>query len=728
MCLSIGNGRNLKYKQSVENIIKSGLLNIKVPFISNKDQIDKDVEYYAHTFGGTAFITKSGNIVYSFLPPANEHKINSGKYSSHQKSKALALKEQFINGKLVKVRGENEVSAKVNYIQGADRLKWKRDIPAFESVCFGEVYKGIDIQLKAFGNNIEKLFFINPGANPMDIKIEMAGAKNLKVNNSGELEVETEMGTVSFTKPVAYQEHKGKKNYIPVEYKVNKNEYGFRTGNYDSEKTLVIDPLIASTFLGGSDIDDMYEPTIALDNNGNIYITGFTSSPDFPTTTGVYNTKFNRVSRERFISKFNSDLSQLLASTFIGGRGFGMGFVGGDGDELGHGLAVNKDGNVYIAGYTESPDYPVTSGSFDESFNGGRDVFVSKLSGDLSTLLASTYIGGSGDEGFQWPRIDMTLNNNGDVIVAGITHSNDFPISDFAYDKTYNGGSRSGDAFIVKFDRNLTRLLASTYLGGKENEWRLAVVMDKRGTVYVCGQTESLNFPTTSGAYRETFTGDNPEMGEIFISKIDSDLSKLLASTLFGGDKDEEALKMRVDEGGEIYLSGYTDSENFPTTEGAYNREWNGGNRDAFVAKFDNNLGKLTASTLLGGSMRDMCRGMIFNEKGEIYVTGMTESADFPVTPGAYKNDLGGVSKRQREAFISKFNNDLSELLISSCFGGNLADDAFCIEMDKNGDLYVAGLTSSKNFPVSEGAYDNSYNGGRNDCFISKFDSELSGK
>jgi hypothetical protein len=487
-------------------------------------------------------------------------------------------------------------------------------------------------------------------------------------------------------------------------------------------------PLLASTFLGGSDADDTYEPSIALDKDGNVYVTGFTSSHDFPTTPGAYSKNFSGGTRDRFVSKFNNDLTELLASTFLGGRGERGGIIGGNGDELGHAISVDDDGNVYLAGYTESTDFPVTKGSFDESYNGGRDVFISKLDSNLSTLLASTYIGGSGDEGFQWPRIDMTIDQNGDVYVAGITHSTDFPTSDFAFDRTFNGGLRAGDAFLVKLDGNLTNLLAATYIGGSGNEWRISVIMDENKSVIISGETESPDFPTTPEAYDKEANENDNIIKDIFISKLSLDLSTLKASTYFGGNNLEEALKIRVNKDGDIYAAGYTESKDFPTTQGAYNREWSGGQRDAFVAKFNNSLSRLIASTLFGGSIRDMARGIVLGKHGDIYVTGVTASPNFPDTSGTYKVNFRKGSLNQRDAVVSKFSADLNKLLVSFTFGGSSVDDAYCIEIDKNGDIYIAGLTTSHDFPTTEKAFDNSYNNGGNDCFIIKFDKNLSEK
>jgi len=478
----------------------------------------------------------------------------------------------------------------------------------------------------------------------------------------------------------------------------------------------IIDPFLASTFLGGSDTDDMYEPTIFLDKEGQVYMSGFTSSDDFPTTPGAYSTEFNQGARDRFISKLNNDLSLLIVSTFIGGKGFGGGFVGGNGDELGHGIVLDRDGNVYIAGYTESPDYPVTSGSFDESYNGGRDVFITKFDADLNTILASTFIGGSGDEGFQWPRIDIAIDDKGDVYVAGITHSVDFPVTDSAYDQSFNGGLLSGDAFIVKLDASLTHLLASTYIGGDDNEWRVSLKTDAENHVFICGETASSDFPTTSHAYDRTLN----VMKDIFISKLNDDLSELKASTVFGGSQLDEALAMALSEDGTVYITGYTESTDFPTTQESFNQKWNGGKRDAYIAKFSSDLSELIASTFLGGSEREMSRGLAVDKRGDVFVTGVTLSSDFPTTQSMKGMDTFEDSSRRRDAFFAKCNADLSRLLFSTRFGGSSSDDAYCIEIDGEGYIYIAGLTASQDFPTSTDGYDDSYNGGQDDCFIVK--------
>ena len=335
------------------------------------------------------------------------------------------------------------------------------------------------------------------------------GAGGLWVNEHGELVAETELGPVKFTKPVAYQEIDGKRVEVGVEYKVEslqlkdentkcetrntklktlnsklastkpnlqstirnpQSEYGFQVASYDRTKPLIIDPLLASTFLGGSSYD--YGNSLTLDTSGNVYVTGYTDPTDFPTTSGAYDTTSNG-SWDVFVSKLNSGLTSLLASTFLGGSG----------SDIGNSLTLDTSGNVYVTGKTESTNFPTTSGAYDTSFNSTADVFVSKLNSELTSLLASTFLGGSAvDEG-----ISLTLDTSGNVYVTGGTVSTDFPTTSGAYDTSHNGGYV--EVFVSKLNSELTSLLASTFLGGSDYDYGKSLTLDTSGNVYVMGDT-----------------------------------------------------------------------------------------------------------------------------------------------------------------------------------------------------------------------------------------------
>jgi parallel beta-helix repeat protein len=661
---------------SCEREILNNVSSLQIPFIENQGQIkDGNVKYYAKTLGGTLFITKDGEMVYS-LP----------KFEKESETKGWVIKESFVGSSVSQVTGEGNAITKVNYFKGNDPAEWRRNISTYRLASLGEIYQGIELNLKAYGNNVEKLFYVKSGADHGRIRVKIDGSDGLRVNHKGELEVETGLGVVKFTKPVAYQEDGGKREYVEVAYNVEGDEYGFKVGDYDRTKELVIDPLLASTFLGGSYHHGESASSIAIDESGNIYVAGSTYSADFPTTTGAYDTSMNGINTDVFVSKFDSNLENLLASTFLGGS---IG-VGGVSWELAHAMVLDRSGNIYVAGYTQSSDFPTTTGAYDYSYNGG-DAFISKLDGNLENLIASTFLG-------SWSGTDsvyaMSIDSSGNVYVAGNTNSPSFPTTPCAYDTTWHGYY---DAFVSKFDSNLENLLASTFLGGgtiggPEYDCANSMYIDNTGAVYVAGDTHSPDFPITPGAYDTTFS----EYMNGFISKFDSNLENLLASTFLSADRGGSANFVCVDSGN-VYVFG---------------RYYYGGS----VIKLDGGLQNLLASTSLGG-----VSAISIDVDGNVYVVGGTNNlADFPTTPGAYDETFNGGS----DAFISKLDNNLQNLLTSTFLGGTDNDGAGCIAIN-SGNVYVAGSTSSSDFPTTHGAYDTTYNGG-SDIFISKLDSDLS--
>ena len=406
-------------KEENKREILNKLSSLKIPFIENKGQINESVSYYAKTFGGTVFITQKGRLIYNL--PAEKG--------------GVVLKEIFIGSKAKTVKGEKKAITKVNYFLGKDRKKWLTDLATYNYVSLGELWQGIRLKVRAYGNNVEKLFYVEPGAKAKNIKVRIEGAKRLELAEDGRLKVITEKGYICFTKPFAYQEIDGKRKQIKVAYVIRGDEYTFKLGKYDQTKPIVIDPLLASTYLGGGNADGA--DALALDPSGNVYVAGYTYSSDFPTTIGAYDKDYNGVD-DGFISKLSSDLSNLLASTYLGGK---------DRDRL-NALALDQSGNVYVAGWTESSDFPTTDGAYDKDYNGYYDAFISKLNSDLNSLLASTYLGGEGDD---W--LALALDQSGNVYVAGWTWSSDFPTTTGAYDKDCNGGN---DNFVSKLDANLS--------------------------------------------------------------------------------------------------------------------------------------------------------------------------------------------------------------------------------------------------------------------------------
>jgi len=660
---------------------------IQVPFIENRGQVEsKDVRFYANTFGGTIFVEKDGVLTYN-LPVEDKG--------------GVVIKEIFTE-KQITITGLEPSPTRVNYFIGKDKSNWKTNIPSYDSIPLGEIYKGIDLTLRAYGNNVEKLFTVLPEENPEIIRIKIEGAKGLKVNEKGELEVITELGTVRFTKPLAYQKIGGKKETVEVTYvSYKENTYGFKVGNYDKKRPLIIDPLLASTFIGGGVGDNDYGRSIAIDATGNVYVTGETHSSDYPTTSGAYDESHNGYC-DVFVSRLDSTLSTLLASTFIGG---------GSAD-CAYSIALDESGNVYVTGETHSSDYATTSGAYDESCNGDRDVFVSKLDSTLSTLLASTSIGGGvGD--YAYGR-SIAIDATGNVYVTGRTDSSGYPTTSGAYDESYNGGR---DTFVSRLDSTLSTLLASTFIGGGSADYVYSIAIDESGNVYVTGYTDSSDYPTTPGAYDESHNG----YYDVFVSKLDMSLSSLLSSTFIGGGDRDEGYSIALDGSGNVYVTGDTHSSDYPTTSGAYDESFNGA-YDVFVSKLDSSLSTLLSSTFIGGGEDDVGYSIAIDGSGNVYVTGLTSSSDYSTTSGAYDRSFNGYLY---DVFISKLDSSLSSLLASTFIGGGSADYAYSIALDETGNVYVTGLTYSSDYPITSGAYDESHNG-YYDVFVSKLDRDLS--
>ncbi len=752
---------------------------LQIPFIANNGQVNEKVKFYANTFGGTVFVTNDGEIVYSlpcgkngelkvegsefringthkgeklgdkgqedknkkpdarnrkanFLTSNPSHETHDLQLKEHHpqselynpqseirnpksETRGIALKESLVGGKISVIKGEEKAITNVNYFKGKDPSKWKANIATYDVVNLGEIYEGIELKLKAYGSNVEKLFYVKPGADPSQIKIKLSGgiesreevksqttdfitsSPKLWINEHGELEVETALGPVKFTKPIAYQEIDDKKVYVPVEYSLlnQKLEYSFKIVGYDKTKEMIIDPLLASTFLGGSYGDPAY--SIFVDKDGNVFVVGSAWSSDFPTTADSYDTSFNGGDEDIFVSKLSSDLTSLLASTYLGGSS----------SDMGRSIVTDLNENIYVVGTTESSDFPTTNGAYDTSYNSGRDVFVVKLNKNLTNLLVSTYLGGSSTD----YSYSITSGQDGNIYVAGSTYSIDFPTTVSAY--SIHGGGDYNDIFVTKLDQNLTYLLASTYLGGSSSDYNYSIAIDSNNSIYIGGLTKSVDFPTTPGVYDTSHNGDY----DVYIAKLNENLTNLIASTYLGGTNSDEGLSIALDFERNVYVTGRTLSSDFPTTSSAYETIYKNG--DIFISKINSDLTSLLASTYLGGSSSDYSRAIAIDVDGNVFLTGETASIDFPITTGIY----GGG---RMDVFITKINGSLTNILASTYLGGSGYDVGFSIAIDTNKNIYVAGSTfdESADFPITIDAYDTSYDSGG--AFISKFDNDLS--
>ncbi|MBI2436221.1 MAG: hypothetical protein HYV41_00515, partial [Candidatus Magasanikbacteria bacterium] len=358
----------------------------------------------------------------------------------------------------------------------------------------------------------------------------------------------------------------------------------------------------------------------------------------------------------------------------------------------------------YIAAQTISTNFPTTGGVYDTTHNGGNeDIIISKLTSDLTTLSASTFLGSDSSD------ISPIIMSNADTIfIVGKTASSSFPTTLGAYDTSYNGG---GDVFISKISSNLQNLLSSTFLGGTTGDTPTAAVLDTSQNVYIVGQPGT-NFPTTTGAY--DIAGDS---GDGFISKLSSDFTSLVASTYLGTSGTDSIEDITINSSGNIIVSGGTSSNDFPTTVGAYDTTKNGGGYNAFITKLDSNLTSILNSTYLGGTgdFFPLETQIALDSIDRIYILGHTASTDFPTSSGAYDTSHNGSD----DLFVCQFNSSLTTLSAGTYLGGSNYDSSTDLIINTS-NLFLTGRTVSTNFPITVGAYDTSHNNS-NDIIVAKF-------
>jgi hypothetical protein len=442
-----------------------------------------------------------------------------------------------------------------------------------------------------------------------------------------------------------------------------------------------------STYLGGSDSEG--NTHITVDQEKNVWITGSTWSANFPTTTNAYNRTYGG-SSDIFVSKFDGKNGSLLYSTYIGGGSY----------ELPNTIEFDVNNDIWVCGETGSSNFPTTSDACDKVFNGSSDCFLFKLSGINGSLLYSTYIGGSGGEMASTLGIDSQNN----VWVTGITLSDNFPTTPLALQPQLNG---SIDAFLCKIMNDDGSLGYSTYFGGSGDDFSYSLTFTPSSDIWVTGYTSSTNFPLTPDANDSILNGGS----DIFLTKLTGNGTNILYSTYIGGGSSEAAISMISDSFGDIWVTGYTTSSNFPRTTDAYDDTY-GGSYDVFLLKFSGNESKYLYSSYFGGNNQDHGRSVQIDTNGYVWVSGETNSDFFPTTLNAYNTTYSG----RRDAFILAIAPNLT-LAYSTYVGGSEFEVFTDLALDPAGKIWLVGKTDSLNFPTTPNAYNDTHSGG-DDAFL----------
>lgn len=673
--------------------------NFPLYFTANIGQVNQKARFYAKASRYTLWLTKKGLVFDSSAGNPGNVKRDVSR---------LIFAGANSNPEMAAVHA---TGLKVNYLIGNDRSKWRGNVPTSKAVLYKNLYNKIDLKIYGIEKEIEYDWIVKPGGNPGDIRFVYKNVKGTRLDDSGNLLAETGLGELIHKRPLCYQQIGNKTVKIKGEFKkTGKNTYGFTVGNYDKQYDLIIDPVVLaySTYLGGSGSDG--GEGIAVDNNGFVYVTGYTSSTNFPVLNQYQD---DQPGWDVFITKIDtgqSGMASLVYSTYAGGSN----------SETGNSIAVDNNGIVYVTGETVSTDFPILNQYQGDPGDILYDAFLIKLDttqSGISSLLYSTYLGGSDNDG----GFGIAVDSTGTAYITGYTWSSDFPTLNGC--QTWPGVLSFMNAFVTKIDTTVagsSGLIYSTYLGGDLTDAGFAIAADNSGIVYVTGQIQSkTGFPLLN--YYQGDPGDNDY--DCFVTKLDttqSGFSSLVYSTYLGGDGPDYGYGIAVDGAGLVYITGSTSSTDFPTLA-QYQSDPSAGFSDAFITKLDTTQSgtpSLLYSTYLGGANHDQGNDIAVDDQGNVYVTGMAGSADFPLR---YQYQAIPPGSGTSNAFISRLNTNLSStpgLVFSTYLGGGDSDQGHAVALGSGGNLFVTGTTYSTDFPVT-----NEYQaflGGGNDAFVAK--------
>lgn len=679
-------------------------------FIENKGQWDSRARFLAQSPGIDSWVTGDG-VVYDFnkfVPDAKQ----ANRLPGHEKEPTKGtryghvVKMSFAGSKAAQMTTTGELPGKLNYFVGNDRTHWATEVRRFSEAHAEQIYNGISARYY-FDNGTPRYdLVVSPGADPSQIQMKFDGADSLDISQGGALRIGTHLGTVEQRGLSVYQGDKSQPTQVNAQMVTDGTTVRFQVGSYDHSKPLVIDPLIFSTYLGGTGDEGRDQiNAVAVDPAGGVVVAGSTGSTNFPTTTGAYDSNYDdqHSNSTGFVAGLNSEGTSLVFATYLGGTGD---IYNGD---LCNGLALDGYGDVIVVGVTGSHDFPITNGVLEgtnqESVQTG---FVSTLGSNGASLKYSTYLGGSGTSGYGDDCLAVTTDVNNDIVIAGYTGSGSFPGTTGAFQSTNNESNPNCTGFITKLNPAESVILWSTYLGGSgasSIDQCTAVASDDSsdvGNVVVAGTTTATNFPTTAGALETSYPGTGRTTG--FVAKINGSGTTELFGTYLGGNGtnfEDVVQAVTLDASGNVFVAGSTGSTNFPTTSGALQTANPDPLFSGFVSELSPGGTALLASTYLGGNgskYGDQCNAIALDSSENVVVTGYTGSGNFPTTSNAY---LGGLTNSQAAGFVDRLNPALTTLEYGTYLGGNLNDQCYALTLDTQGNPVVAGSTFSTNFPTS---------------------------
>lgn len=714
-------------------------------FERNEGQWDKDILYKAERKEGKVFVREDrltfllyDSMNVSFHPHSLEKADNTQRYS------IFSLKP--LNANKTKLQEKELCQGYSNYFKGEDKSKWKSHVLSATGVIYKNIYDGVDWDISELFGNVKHTFIVSPGADISQIKVEYVGVERLS-KEGNQLHLTTRYGEMIESEPYIYVIENGEEKKVEGCYVLQGNVVSYSVQDYDKTKTLYIDPgLVFSTYIGSH--ADSWGMTSCYDNMGMMISGGIVYGGDYPYTEGAYDTVYDS-DWDCVITKYDSLGENLLFSTFLGGNK----------GEMPHSMIVNRNDEIVILGTTGSSNFPVSDNAFQHdmhqgetliyetsiTYPNGSDIFVTCLSPMGDNLVASTLIGGSGNDGLNFRQYygqnplvlydgnDSLYYNYGDcargelitdsannVYVASCTFSSDFPTTTNAFQTSNHGGQ---EAVVFKFDHSLSSLLFSTYLGGMNDDAAYSIDIDNMGRIYVTGGTTSSNFPSTNNSYSPTYNGGTVDA---FLSLLSSDGTTLISSTFYGSSEYDQAYFVRLDKYGNPHIYGQTKA---PGSTLVHNVNYAIPNSGQFIAKFSPMLDNLVWSTVFGtgdglinispsGFAVDVCNriycagwGRIFKYMRNTLGYSTLGTINMQVTPNAYMTQTDG-----QDFYIMSLASDASQLDYATFYGENTtavnygADhvDGGTSRFDRYGNLYqtiCASCGASQDLPTTPNAW-----------------------
>ena len=687
----------------------------RMQFEPNLGQTDPQVHFMARGVGYTVFLTPTEAIL--VLPAgASQPDTNSTGVDTSTRAKQIIQLQVLEANPTPDIRGVNETPTTVHRLIGADPAHWQTHIPVYAQVRYDAIYPGIDLLYYGNQDQLEYDFIVHPGADPSAITLGIQGADAATLEADGHLRLSLPGGTLRLQKPMLSQTVNGQTTDIPGHFLLRESapsnprapiQVAFAVGAYDPTLPLIIDPLVNYASAFGGEGHDLGE-AITVDSAGHGYVVGTTESFTFPVTPQALQDAAVGTDRDVFVTKFDTDTSEILFSTYIGGEGHDRATA----------VAVDAQGMPYVTGETTSLTFP-TQHPLQATLQGSSDAFVLKLATDGSSLLYSTYLGGSGSDHAN----EMVVNEQGQATLTGMTTSPDFPMM-HAPDTSLGHGEAvpQSDVFVSTLDAQGAALQFSTFLGGAGADIGHDLTLDAQGMIYLTGETtKGAGFPVTSGAFQPTYGGGATDA---FIAKINPFLAgtpALQYASYLGGSGQDVGLALLIDAQQHAFITGWTTGQG-PAPAVAAPRPAPVAN--APVGVWGRRNGPPAAEIPARG-FRGGMRGFIQPQPAPppapvSQVAPPTPLPEFPVTPNAYDATFNG----EKDAFIAQVNmvgRGPSALAYASYVGGSQADTGIAIGVDSLDRVCIAGTTASTDYPVKNALADHDTFHGGTDGFVTKF-------